>query len=307
MRFEAIRAVYEYGKACHNFCFITGDYGHAKTNEFRKEFAGLYFNAGMSEQHIIGMAAGLALTGIKTVVYSIAPFITLRCLEQIKIDLCEHEANVIIIGGGGGLAYGTAGITHYSVEEIAALRAMPNIKIVCPADPTETYVLIKQLLEEDGPAYVRIGRGGEQSLPISADKSLLGKGAMIREGKDIVIFSSGTILSETLHAAEILLNNNIEVGIINLHTLKPLDADIIINNSFGKTGVFTVEEHVINGGLGGAVAEILLESHIRPKIFRRFGLQNKWPKRVGSQNYLREWAGISGKKIAESIAHLLSV
>lgn len=304
MRFEAVRAIYETGLKDTNLFFITGDYGHAKTEEFKRDFSGRYFNAGMSEQNIIGMAAGLALFGKQVVVYSIVPFITLRCYEQIKIDVCHHNVNVIIIGGGGGLAYGSAGATHYSIEELSALRALPNLKIVCPADPAETYALTSQILKIGGPAYIRIGRGKESSLPMAHEVEF-GKAVSLRPGINGTIFANGTIVTEALKAAEILVSEGINLEVVNIHTLKPLDNAAILTRA-SKGAIFTIEEHNIYGGLGSAAAEVLMESSIRPKIFKRFGINDVWPEVVGSQEYLRDVMGISAAKIAAEIKKLLA-
>jgi transketolase len=303
MRFELVRAIYETGLENKNLFFITGDFGHAKNEEFKRDFAGRYFNGGMSEQNIIGMAAGLALSGKQAVVYSIVPFITLRCYEQIKIDVCDQNVNVIVVGGGGGFAYGSAGATHYSIEELAALRALPNMKIVCPADPEETYNLTRQILKLGGPAYIRIGRGKEASLPIPREV-VFGKAISVRPGEGGTIFASGTILSEALKAAEILATKGIDMEVVNMHTLKPLDKEAVLARA-GKGAIFTLEEHSVLGGLGSAVAEVLMESRVRPKVFKSFGINDAWPEVVGSQEYLRDITGISAVKVAGAIEKLL--
>lgn len=305
MRFESVRAVYEYGLKHTNTCFITGDYGHMKTEEFRRDFGPRYFNSGMSEQSTIGIAAGMALSGMKVVAYSIVSFITLRCFEQIKIDMCEQNTDVIIIGGGGGFAYGAAGVTHYSIEELAALSALPNMKIAVPADPRETYELMMQLLALGGPGYLRIGRGKEPALPVPEYPVKFGKGAVVRAGTDATIFASGTIVHEALGAAELLKEKGISLEVVNLHTIKPLDTELILDRAKMGRGIFTLEEHNLIGGLGSAVAAVLLEAGAAPKAFKRFGVSDMWPKEVGSQEYLREWAGISAKAVAESVAQLL--
>jgi len=306
MRFEAIRAIYEHGMEDKNTCFITGDYGHADPEKFRKDFGDRYFNGGMSEQNIIGVAAGMSLSGLKVAVYSIVPFVTLRCLEQIKIDVCEQNTDVVIIGGGGGLAYGSAGPTHYSIEELAALSALPNMKIAVPADPREAYELTKQLLELGGPGYVRIGKGKEPALPVEEYPVKFGKGAILREGEDITIFASGTIVTEALAAAELLAKDKISAEVVNLHTIKPLDEELILDRAHGRSGVFVLEEHNLIGGIGSAVAALILEAGLAPNVFKRFGIPDEWPKKVGSQEYLRETFGISAGVVAEGVKAALN-
>jgi len=305
MRFESVRAIYDYGIKNGKMCFITGDYGHTKTEEFRSDFGDRYFNGGMSEQNIIGMSAGMAISGLRVATYSIVPFITLRCFEQIKIDVCEQNADVLIIGGGGGLAYGGAGATHYSIEEIAALSALPRMKIVSPADPREAYELTSQLLELGGPAYIRIGSGREDDLPVDKYNVKLGKAAVLKEGGDAVIFSYGTIIKEALKTSEMLKERGIDLGVVNVHTIKPLDKDTIVKESRGKRAVFVLEEHNVIGGLGSMISSLLLEGGLTPEIFKIFGVEDTWPKKIGSQKYLREELGISGNKISQKIDNLL--
>jgi len=304
MRFEAVKAVYERGLKDESLYFITSDLGHTKTEEFRKDFGERYLNAGMSEQNILGVAAGLALSGMKAVVYSIVPFVTLRPFEQIKIDVCNQNADVTIIGIGGGFAYESAGPTHFSIEEIAALRALPNMKVVCPANPMETRQLTKQILEIGGPTYMRIGRGKEPN-PEKEYEVEFGKAKVLRDGDDITIISSGTIVTEALRAAEMLNEKGISAEVLNMHTIKPLDIEAISGRIGNRKGIFTLEEHSVIGGLGSAVAEVLSESPVGKVLFKRFGVEDKWPETVGSQAYLRDIAGISAEKVVENISQIL--
>lgn len=305
MRFEVIKAIYNAGVNDERFYFITGDYGHANTEEFKKNWQGRYFNGGMSEQNIIGMASGLALTGKKAFVYSIVPFITLRCYEQIKIDVCDHHADVVIIGGGEGFAYGDAGPTHYAIEDIGALRLLPNMKVVCPANPMETRQLTEQIIKMGGPAYIRIGRGREPN-PEKEYAVEFGKATVMRAGRDVTIIAVGTIVSEALKAAEALTAQGISVEVLNMHTIKPLDVAAIKERLEIRKAIVTLEEHNVIGGLGGAVAEVLAETPSR-SIFKRFGVADRWPKVVGSQQYLRGDMGISAEIIVPQILALLKI
>ena len=260
-------------------------------------------NAGMSEQHIIGMAAGLALEGMKVFVYSIVPFITLRCFEQIKVDVCYHNTDVTIIGAGGGFAYGAAGGTHYAIEDIAALRALPRMKVIVPSSPWETRMLMPQIIAAGGPTYLRIGRGkeidfGENEAPT------LGRSQVLRKGSDATIFFAGPIGKEALDAAEILKQCDLDVEVISMHTIKPIDRDAIALRAGNRRAIFTLEEHSVLGGLGSAVAEILAELPEHP-VFLRFGVQDTWPVLFGSQTYLRNAMGISAMHVAEKIKKVL--
>lgn len=305
MRFSAIETIYNAALKDPKIVFITGDLGHMNTEEFQQNFPGRYFNAGMAEQNIIGMAAGMALLGMKVFVYSIVPFITLRCIEQIKVDVCEQNLDVTVIGVGGGLAYGSAGATHYSIEEVGMLRTLPHIKVVVPATPSETKILTQQLIEQGGPAYLRIGTGKEVDRPVDYPLTL-GKASVIRSGKDVSLISSGTIIDEALRVADLLKARGVEVEVINMHTVKPIDAEIVIDRARTKKGVFTLEEHSVIGGLGGAVAEVLATVKNRPGAFGIFGINDQWPKQVGSQQYLRKLLGIDAETVAAGILNQLS-
>ncbi len=303
MRFEVIKTIYKAGEHDPKFYFITGDYGHANTEDFKTNWKGRYFNGGMSEQNILGVASGLALSGMKTFVYSIVPFVTLRCYEQIKIDVCLHNADVTIIGGGEGFAYGDAGPTHYAIEDVGALRLLPNMKIVCPANPMETRQLTEQLIKLGGPAYIRIGRGREPD-PEREYAVEFGRAKVIRPGKDVTIVTMGTIVKEAMRAADLLAAQGVDVEILNMHTIKPLDVAAIRERAGARKAIVTLEEHNIIGGLGGAVAEVLAEMPERPK-FKRFGVQDAWPDIVGSQDFLRRYIGIDGDSIAPQIRALI--
>lgn len=304
MRFTTIKTIYEKAVKNKNLYFITGDLGHMYVEEFKRDLPTRYFNGGIAEQNIMGIAAGLALSGMKVVVYSIVPFITMRCFEQIKVDVCYQNLDVTIIGIGGGLIYGQYGSTHSSIEDIAVMRALPNMKILCPANPLESEQLTKQALAIKGPTYIRIGRGKEP-MPSTNYNVEIGKGNIIRNGKDVTIFCTGTILDEVEKAAKILSNNKVDTEIINLHTVKPLDKKIIIDSIKTRKALFSVEEHNIIGGLGSAVAEIISENNEKKIIFKRFGVNDVYLPVIGRQDYLRARHGISAEKIANDITQML--
>jgi transketolase len=303
MRYVTVETICEAALKDPNIYFISGDLGHAKTKEFHEQLNEQYFNAGMAEQNIVGVAAGLALTGKKVFVYSIVPFITLRCLEQIKDDVCYHNIDVTVVGIGGGFAYGNAGATHYSIEDVAVLRALPNMKIVCPATPYEAKTLTEEIIRLGGPAYIRLGRGKEDNLEKEYPVKF-GKAVVVHPGGDVAIFASGPILSEAIRAAKILEKEGISAEVINMHTIKPLNADVVRDRAKKRKMLCTLEEHNVIGGLGGAVAEIVSETQDPRAQLHRFGVPDKWPERLGSQQYLRKQMGISGEAIAGKIRTL---
>ncbi len=300
MRNAVVETIYEEAVLNPKAYFITGDFQHVREKEFIA-LGARYQNAGMAEQNIIGMASGIALSGGKVFVYSLIPFITLRCLEPIKVDICSHKSDVSIIGGGAGFTYGTCGITHLAIEDIAMMRVLPRMKIISPSGPREAVALTKEIIKIGGPAYLRLNKKGEKDLTDKLPE--FGKGMIIREGKEISIIATGTILAEALAAANIL-EEGISVEVINMHTIKPLDADMIKDRAEKRKAIFTLEEHSVIGGLGSAVAEVIAESSHAVK-FHRFGIMDDWPQVVGDQKFLREYVGLSGGSIALKIKSFL--
>jgi transketolase len=301
MRNAVISALYEEALRDESIFFVTGDFQHVREEEF-KALGVRYQNAGMAEQNIIGLAAGAALSGKKVFVYSIIPFITLRCIEQIKVDVCSHGADVVVIGGGAGFTYGTCGITHLAIEDIAMMRALPGMKIVSPSGPKEAVALFREVAALGGPAYLRLNKRGEKNLHDLAPE--FGKAMVVHEGGDVCIIATGAILEEALAAAMLLENRGIYAEVVNMHTVKPLDEEFIRQRMTFPTLVCTLEEHSVIGGLGSAVAEVLAEGGSRAR-FMRLGVQDAWPEVVGSQRYLRDYAGLSGEKVAEAICSQL--
>lgn len=305
MRYATIETIYKAALKNKNIYFITGDLGHYGEKEFRENIPGQYINAGVTEQNIIGVAAGLALTGMKVFVYSITPFITMRCFEQVKDDLCYQNLDVTLIGIGGGFAYGVYGNTHCSIEDIAVMRVLPKMKIVVPANPYEAAKLTEQVIKIKGPTYIRIGRGKEP-MPDKTYPLTIGKAHLVKKGHTITIFTYGTVLIEVEIATQELEKQHISCEIINIHTVKPLDTKLITDRIKKRKAIFTVEEASIIGGLGSAVAEIISEGNNKKIVFKRMGVNDVYLKEIGSQAYLRERHGISAKKIYQTILKSLN-
>ena len=300
MRFEVVRTIYNRALQDKSIYFITGDLEHIHAEAFRKNLPKQYINAGIAEQNIIGIAAGLALSGNKVFVYSIAPFITMRCYEQIRVDVCYQNLNVTVIGVGGGFAYSTSGCTHYAIEDIAIMRALPNMHIFSPSNPLEARLIAEYLVTTSHPAYLRIGRGGEP-MPTQEYPIQIGKGLIMKAGNDITIFSTGTITQEALKAACILEGLDISVEVVNLHTIKPLDEKMIQDRGKEKKAIFVLEEHNVMGGLGEAIARVLCEAGLGDILFKCLAVTDQYPNAVGSQNYIRGLYGLSSESIAERI------
>ena len=286
---------------------VVGDLGFGVVMKFAEEMPNQFVNAGVAEQHMTGLAAGLAMSGRIALTYSIANFPVLRCLEQIRNDVCYHKANVKIVAVGGGMAYGSLGMTHHATEDLAVMRAMPNMVVVAPNDPVEARLATRAVIEHDGPCYLRLGRQGEAPVYPTEPAWSLGRALTVREGGDATLVAGGGLLANALAAAEILARDfNIECRVISLHTLKPFDHEAIVRAARETGAVFTVEEHSIIGGVGSAVAESILESDVRPRLFRRIGLPGEtFSSTVGDQEYLRRIFGLDGAGIARTIAETM--
>lgn len=305
MRNTIINAIHAAAKTDKNIVFLTGDLGYSVVEQFQAELPEQIINTGIAEQNMIGVAAGLALAGKKVFVYSIVPFVTMRCFEQVRIDVCYQNLDVTLIGVGGGFAYGTLGTTHFGLEDLAIMRSLPNMKIIAPADSIEATQLFAQLLNDKGPAYIRLNRGGEKNITEQTSLVQIGVGSVLKPGSKATIFSIGAISDVALAAAILLEQDNISVEVIHLHTLKPLDKKLITDRGRTRAAIVTLEEHTINGGLGSAVAEVLAEEGISIP-FRRLGVKDKYLPFIGKQDFMRAQAGLSAVAVVEAIKKLLS-
>ncbi|MCM8821615.1 MAG: hypothetical protein NC831_02220 [Candidatus Omnitrophica bacterium] len=303
MRQSFIKVLTELARKDEKIFLLTGDLGFSVFEKFREEFPHRFLNIGVAEQNMIGIASGLALSGKIAFVYSIIPFLIMRPFEQIRLDICYQNVNVKIVGSGGGFAYGSAGCTHHATEDISIMRSLPNMTVICPADPVETELAIKCSVEYDGPVYIRIGRE-KQKIYYKEPEFKIGKGIIVREGDHITIISTGDMLKNVLEAARKLSEMNIDARIISMHTVKPIDAAVILKSANETKAIFTVEEHNIIGGLGSAVAEVLMESRCKNIIFRRIGIPDTFAKKVGSQEYLKEVYGLSVDSILKTIVEV---
>lgn len=283
---------------------LTGDLGFGVLTDFAQRFPKQFINVGVAEQNMSGLAAGLAIEGYKVYTYSIANFTTLRCLEQIRNDICYHDANVTLVSVGAGFSYGQLGVSHFATEDLAILRAIPNMMVVAPSDPWEAKILTNQMAQKPGPKYLRIDKGAGGSKKIPEDVTL-GKGRIVRHGSDITIITIGAILSEGIKAAEALADIGIDTRVISISCLKPLDESIIFDACRETGGIICIEEHVEIGGLAGAVSEACLSSGVLPNFFSRVGLKDEYPSIVGDQQYLRDAYKINSQKLISIIKSTL--
>jgi transketolase len=285
---------------------LTGDLGFGVLIEFAEKFPNQYINVGVAEQNMSGLAAGLALEGYKVYTYSIANFTTLRCLEQIRNDICYHDLDVTLVSVGAGFSYGQLGVSHFSTEDLAILRALPNMMVVAPSDPWEAKILTRQMAAISGPKYLRIDKGSA-GCKEDLEKVHLGKGRVVREGSDVTIVSIGAILSESLKAADSLADSGVQARVVTLNTLKPFDDSIIFDACLNTGGIICIEEHSEIGGLAGSISESCLTANIIPGFFHRIGLKDEYPTIVGDQQYLRNAYNLNAETIISTVLSALKV
>jgi transketolase len=265
---------------------------------------GRVLNVGIAEQALVGIAAGLSYAGKVPFAYSIAPFATSRPHDQIRVDVAMARANVKLIGVGGGLSYGYLGPTHHAIEDVALMRTLPNMTVLTPGDPAETTRAVHAAAELDGPVYLRLGKNGEPKLlPLRAPFQI-GRAALLRDGDDVTLATSGTMLGETLDAADRLAAAGVAASVLHFGTVKPFDADALVTTAARTGTVVTVEEHSIIGGLGSAAAEALAE-HGVPAQLKRVGLRDEFAFAVGSRDHLLREYGLTGNDIARTALNLI--
>lgn len=284
---------------------LNGDLGFSILENFNRMFPRRSLNMGVSEANLIGAAAGIALEGKTVFVYSIVPFVTMRVFEQVRNDVALQKANVKIVGVGCGFTYGQLGPTHHSIEDLALMRTLPNMTVFAPGDPEETVFVTEAAARIQGPVYIRIGKKGDPQAYEKKSRLSVGKGVTIRKGKDCMLIATGNMLFSAVEVSELLKKKGISVGVVSLHTIKPLDTKLITRTARESGAVFTLEEHSVLGGLGGAVAETLLESGSIPKHFYRFGVRDIFTTVSGTQEYLRGKHGLLPEQISAKILQIL--
>jgi transketolase len=280
---------------------LSGDIGNKLFDKYKDQNGNRFFNCGVAEANMMGMAAGLALNGLRPVVYTITPFTTTRCLEQIRVDACYHRAPVVIVGTGAGLSYVDLGPTHHSCEDIALLRALPEMTVLCPCDAVELRAALRAALQHDGPVYMRIGKKGEPILHRSPPDFAIGQAITMREGNDVCLISTGNVMSLALTAADQLAAGGISARVESFHTVKPLDTARLAELFTRYRVVASVEEHSRIGGLASAIAEWLAAQERQIGEFLGFSLADRFLHTVGSQDYARRELGLSPEIVVAGI------
>lgn len=306
MRDTFVKTLVELAKEDRNIELITGDLGFGVLKPFWEQCPDQFTNAGIAEQNMTSMAAGMALEGKNVFTYSIGNFPTLRCLEQIRNDCAYHNANVTIVCIGGGFVYGSLGMSHQATEDLAILRALPDVVVMAPADLVEAEECTKALAKYHGTAYLRLGRGGEKRIHDNIENFQIGRAIKIRDGERIAIFSTGAIFEEVTAAYDELKKQGYKPTVYTFPTIKPIDKDEIEEISRNFELVVTVEEHNIVAGFGSAVAEVMAEMTDKMARLLRIGLNDEYSIRVGNQKYLRQQYNMDSKAISNRILRAMS-
>ena len=284
---------------------LSGDIGNRLFDKYKEACPGRFYNCGVAEANMVSMAAGLALSGLRPVCYTIAPFLTYRCMEQIRVDLCYHHAPVVLVGTGSGLAYASLGATHHSCEEIGMLRLLPGMNVMAPGDSWEVRATLKMALESGNPSYIRIGKKGEPLVHKSRVNLELGKALVLEEGRDIALLSSGAMLPEVVSLATILKKSGYQPSVYSFHTVKPLDVTLITKLFEQYKLIATIEEHSVLGGLGGAIAEWKSDYSGSPGNLMRFGTEDVFIHETCEQEGARTKFGLDAGQMATRIIQAL--
>ncbi|MEG1942047.1 MAG: transketolase C-terminal domain-containing protein [Cetobacterium sp.] len=303
MRTTFINSLIELAENDKNLILLTADMGFGVFERFKEKYPNQYYNVGIAEQNLIGVAAGLAMTGKKVYVYSIIPFLTMRAYEQIRIDICYHNLDIKLIGVGGGLAYGPAGATHHSIEDLGIMRVLPNMKVFAPGDPIEAKEIFLKTYSNSYPCYIRLSKNNE---PIINEKKeiFLGKANPIVIGEDIALLTCGNMLELSKKIVDITLKDHSKkISLYSFHTIKPIDEEKIKEIINKYTKVLILEEHNVYGGLYSAFMEVVGRNidGIKTKSILPFGIKDTFSHYVGSQDFIRECYGLTRKKIIKEI------
>ena len=303
MRRVCLNSVHNLASKDERVVFIGSDLGPGTLDDMYKEMPDRFFMEGISEQHIIGMSAGLAMEGFIPFVNTIAPFLTRRCYEQIAMDLCLHDLPVRLIGNGGGVVYAPLGPTHLATEDIAIMRALPNMTIVAPCDAEEMGRLIEQTLDWPHPMYIRLAKGGDKVVSKDEFKFKIGEAIMLREPGDALFITTGVMTQLAIEAAEkIEFDDGIRCGVLHIHTIKPIDSKALAHWLPKTKAVVTVEEHTRIGGLGSAVLEFCNDEmpEQAAKIIR-IGIPDQFADKYGSQNSLLDYWNITADSLSDTM------
>jgi len=307
MRENCLKTVYELAKTDERIVFVGSDLGVGVLAEFKKEMPDRFFMEGVAEQNLVGVAAGLAMEGHVVYLNTIATFLSRRCYEQVAVDLCLHNVNVRLIANGGGVVYAPLGPTHLATEDIAIMRALPNMAIVAPADAKEMIRFMHASVDHAGPIYIRVAKGHDPVVTTDTGPFVIGKAVPMRTGGEVLLVTTGVGLQVCLAAADQLAAGGVKAAVLHFPTIKPFDTESLHAHAEGAAAIVSVEEHTVIGGLGGACAEYLSETDLlASRRFKRVGIPDVFPSVYGDQTGMMRKYGISAEAVAATATGLLA-
>lgn len=286
---------------------LSGDIGNKLFDKFKGAHPNRFFNCGVAEQNMTGLAAGMAMSGLRPFTYTITPFATTRCLEQIRTDAAYHDVPVTIVAVGAGLSYAGLGPTHHACEDISFLRSIPNMVVLCPGDAWEVRACLRAVLRQDRPAYIRLGKKGEPLIHSEVPRGFeIGKSISILSGQDICLLSTGNMLPVAVETSHLLEARGFSTEVVSFHTVKPLDENRLRDVFSRFKLVATMEEHSLIGGFGSAVAEWMIDAEVVSKKLLRFGTPDAFFKKSGEQEFAREQLGLAARQMTDQILSKIS-
>lgn len=304
MRNAFIAAITAAAAADPRLVLLVADNGAIVFDDFRRRFPGRFINVGICEQAAVGIAAWMALAGARPVIYTIIPFLTARAAEQIRVDVALQRMPVLMVGIGAGIAYSTLGPTHHAIEDVAWMRTLPGLSVVCPSDPEETGQACTALLHAGIPAYLRLGLNGEPQVLPPGSSFTLNRGRVLQRGSRVALLACGTAAPRTLQAAALLSRRGCTPTVALMPTVKPLDTGLLTELTSAHSLLVSIEDHGRDGGFGGAVAEFLAERETSARLLR-LGFADRWTMAAGTPEELLSQHGLLPAQIAETVSSAL--
>jgi len=295
MRETFTKTLEELASTDPNIMVLTADLGRF-FKPFQEKFPKQFINCGVAEENMIGVAAGLALSGKNVYCYSIIPFLIMRTLESIRVNICYNNLNVKLLGAGGGLVYGVEGMTHQAIEDIAIMRVLPNMTVIAPGDLLETEAIARESVKYPGPLYIRFGKDNPSPVHQELPNLKIGKGIVLKQGEKIALITAGTLLFEAKKATEKLTEKGVKITLVSMPTIKPIDKELLEDLAKNHHIIFTLEDHSEIGGLGSAIAETLPGFKLI-----KIALPDEYSKYIGKADYLYKCYGLDSESVANKI------
>lgn len=303
MRNALIQSLLEFSEEDNKIIFLTADLGFMAVEPLSDKLGGRFINCGVAEGNMIGVAGGLSANGFKPYCYTMAPFLALRGLEQIRTILCQNKYNVKLIGIGAGYSYGPQGPSHHSIEDLAPILSLPEMTVIVPADSDDVRNALRAIKCLEGPVYLRLSKAGEPVIKSEIRTFEFGKISIIREGEDLSIFTMGDILAKVVTVADRLKCEGISVAVYNCHTLKPFDSESVVSAALKSKKIFIVEQHVLHGGLSTLIAQSLVTSKVAMKRVKCLTIKDRYIKVAGSKEKLESFDELSEEGIYNTIVN----